>query len=239
MNPNLPSNYATLLAAGTPKEVRVLVYTSSSSFVAYGQDKIVAATINASLMERASTIGNCTAKRLTVTFRNPGEIPRMARLRVQFRLNGGTSATRTSWIEKGIFFVDTRSEGNGIIELTAYDAMLKADQPYVQSGEQDDWPQFDTDIVDAICARIGVELDPRTQAILTRNYQIQYPGFGDGAYTMRDILGFIGQAYAGNWYINDINKLMLVQFGDIPPETNYLVTENNDYITIGGYRILV
>ena len=56
---------------------------------------------------------------------------------------------------------------------------------------------------------------------------------------MRELLQFIGQMYAGNWWINDMDKLMLVGLGDFPAETNYLVTENGDSILIGGYKILV
>ena len=226
------ATYTALLASGAPKEVRAII-----AGVAYGQDKIVSATSKAALFEKAATIGNAVAKELDIVLRNYGEIPRMAQIQMQFRLDDGT--TQSEWLPKGMFFIDTRDEGNGVMSITAYDPMLKADQDFMQSGNQGQWPRTDITVVNQICSRIGVTLDERTAAILTSGYQIEYPGYGDGAYSMRDLLGFIAAMYAGNFWINDMNKLMLVRLGDFPPETNYLVTETGDRILIGGYRILV
>ena len=96
---------------------------------------------------------------------------------------------------------------------------------------------------------MGVSIDSRTMAIMTRNYQINYPGIvledgvpqysTDGAMSMRQVLGYIGAMYGGNWVITDENKLRLIVLGDIPTPTNYLITQNSDIILIGGYRILV
>lgn len=229
---NTSATYNALLAAGAPKEVRVIIAGTT-----YTQAKIVSATTKAALFEKAATVGNAVAKEFDLVLRNYGEIPRMAQIQVQFRLNDGT--TQSEWLPKGTYFIDTRDEGNGVISIVAYDAMLKADQDYATSGSQSGWPKTDLQVVNAICSRIGVTLDSRTAAILTNGYQIQFPGFGDGAYTMRELLQFIASMYAGNFWITDENKLMLVGLGDFPPETNYLVTENGDYILIGGYRILV
>lgn len=226
------ATYEALLAAGAPKEVRCIIAGTT-----YTQAKIVSATIKASLMEQAATIGNATAKELDLVLRNYGSIPRMAQIQVQFRLKQGNTASE--WLPKGTYYIDTRDEGNGVISITAYDPMLKADQSYTTSGSQGGWPKTDLQVVQNICSRIGVSLDSRTTAIMTNGYQIEYPGYGENAYTMRELLQFIASAYAGNFYITDENKLLLVGLGDIPPETNYLVEEHGDYILIGGYRILV
>lgn len=226
------ATYDALLAAGAPKEVRAIIAGTT-----YGQNKIVSATIRASLMEQAATIGNAVAKQLDITLRNYGSIPRMAQIQVQFRLKSGNTASE--WLPKGTYFIDTRDEGNGVISITAYDPMLKADQSYTTNGSQGGWPKTDLQVVQNICSRIGVTLDSRTTAIMTSGYQIQYPGYGEDAYTMRELLQFVASAYAGNFYITDENKLLLVGLGDFPPETNYLVTENGDAILIGGYKILV
>ena len=226
------ATYNALLAAGAPKEVRCIIAGTT-----YTQAQIVSATIKAGLMERAASIGNAVAKELDLVLRNYGSIPRMAQIQVQFRLKQGNTASE--WLPKGTFFIDTRDEGNGVISITAYDPMFKADQSYTTSGSQGGWPKTDLQVVQAICSRIGVTLDSRTTAIMTNGYRIEYPGYGEGAYTMRELLQFIASAYAGNFYITDQNKLLLVGLGDFPPETNYLITENGDAILIGGYKILV
>lgn len=232
--------YDALLVAGARKEVRCIIGDtaySAASRVTYTYTKIVSGTITASLMDRAASIGNASVKQLNLVLRDYSEIPRTAQIRVQFRLKKGNTASE--WLPKGTFFVDTRDEGNGIISITAFDPMLKADRSYTTNGNQSGWPKTDLAVVQAICSRIGVTLDPRTTEVMTNRYQIQYPGYGDGAYTMRELLQFIAAAYAGNFYITDENKLLLVGLGDFPAQTNYLVTELNDCILIGGYRILV
>ena len=225
--------YRQLLAANAPKEVQAII-----AGTVYGQDKIVSANSKAALMDKAATIGNCVAKELTLVLRNPGEIPRMAQIQMRFRLNNGTQ--QSEWIPKGTFFIDTRDEGNGVLSIDAFDPMLKCDQSFTTSGEQGTWPRTDVTVVNQICSRIGVTLDSRTAAIITAGYTIQYPGFGEGAYSMREILGFIGSMYAGNWIITDENKLRLLVLGDMPDDTtNLLITEYGEYIVMGGYRIRV
>lgn len=225
--------YHQLLAANAPKEFRAII-----AGVTYGQDKIVSASSKAALMDKAATIGNCVAKELNLVLRNPGEIPRMAQIQMQFRLNSGTQ--QSEWLPKGTFFIDTRDEGNGVLTIDAFDPMLKCDQSFTTSGEQGTWPRTDITVVNQICSRIGVTLDARTAAIITSGYTIQYPGYGEGAYTMREILGFIGSMYAGNWIITDENKLRLLVLGDMPDDTtNLLITEYGEYIVMGGYRIRV
>lgn len=230
--------YRTLMAEGAPKETEAIISESDGSLpVTYTHENIVSASISAAVESKPATVGNCVAKTLNLVLRNPGEVPRMAKIQMRFRLNNGT--TQSEWIPKGTFFIDTRDEGNGLLTIVAYDAMLKCDQQFMQSGNQGGWPRRDLAVVNDICTRIGVTLDSRTRPLINAQYQIGYPGFGEGAYSIREVLGIIGGMYAGNWIITDQNTLRLLAYGDIPPETHYLVTEYGDAILIGGYRILV
>lgn len=234
------ATYNALLAAGAPKAARAII-----DGVVYGMDKIVSATVKASLMSTAATVGNCVAKELHLVIRDPGNIPRMARIQMQFRLVGTPSS---SWMPKGVYFIDTREEtADGVLSITAYDQMLRLDQPYMKSGNQGGWPKKDWEVLSVIRRALTASydmlpLDSRTAEIISSPglYDVGYPGYGDGAYTMRDVLGFIGSMYGGNWIITDRNELRLVALGDIPPDTtNLLITEDGDYLTIGGYRIIV
>ena len=54
---------------------------------------------------------------------------------------------------------------------------------------------------------------------------------------MREVLGFVGAMYAGNWVTNDYGQLRLLMLGDIPEETTLLIDENGDYIKLGNDRI--
>ena len=234
--------YKALLAAGAPKQPRVTIYNADGSGgVTYYRDNIVSASTRASMLGSDLTVGACIAKELNLVLRNVNAVPRMAMIRVQYRLyDAGPPAQYSEWINKGIYFVDTREEGNGVVTLDCFDPMLKTDQSYTQSGDQGQWPKTDLAVVQEIASRIGVAVDTRTTEIISRHFAIEYPGYGEDAYTCRDVLGFIGTMYGGNWIITDENKLRLIILGDIPANmTNLLITQTGDYILIGGYRILV
>lgn len=225
--------YRALLAAGAPKEVQAII-----AGVVYDQTRIVSATSRAGMLDGDKPIGGCIAKELSLVLRTPGVIPRMAEIQMRYRLNDGTNYSE--WVPKGHFFIDTRDEGNGVLSLDAFDPMLKTEQPFTTDGIQGYWPRTDIDVVETIAARIGVEVDERTTWLMNKSFQVQYPGYGEGAMSCRTILGYIGQAYTGNWIITDENKLRLIVYGDIPSAGNsLLVTEGGDYIVMGGYRIRV
>lgn len=234
--------YKALLAAGAQKEIRALVYRSTNAYNVYGQNKIVSATARASMLDSKLTLGNCIAKELNLVLRDLAgmpTIPRMAKIVMQFRLNDGTQ--QSEWLPKGTYYIDTRDESYaGVLTIDAFDPMLKAEQSFTQPGNQGQWPRTDFTVINQIASRIGVTVDSRTTTIIDKGYPVPYPGYGEGAYTCREILGYIGSMYGGNWIITDENKLRLIVLGDIPPgDTNLLVDQYGDYITIGGYRIIV
>ena len=88
-----------------------------------------------------------------------------------------------------------------------------------------------------IAARMGVAVDSRT--VLDAAFPMQYPVDDKGDMTMREALGRIAVANAGNWTITDEGKLLLVGLNSMPAETHYLITETGRAITFGGVRILV
>lgn len=144
----------------------------------------------------------------------------------------------SEWIQQGVYFVDTRevikSESNvDVLVLHGYDAMLKAEQMFVSSTILGD--SVDIDMVNEIARLMGVAVDERTTALMTMGYTIPLPT----GYTLREVLGYIASMYVGGFIITDVGKLRLVSVLEMPEETNYLINEEYDYITFGGYRILV
>lgn len=252
--------YNTLLAAGAPKEARALIYWATNSYdVYYGYDdlnnpngaQIVSATTRASMLDSSLSIGNCIAKELNLVLRNFAgyhTIPRMAKIVMQYRLNDGTQ--QSEWVPKGTFFIDTRDESYyGLLTINAFDPMLKSEQSFTKPGNQGTWPRLDISVVQTIATAMGVSIDSRTTAIMIKGYPINYPGISledgtpqysqDGAMSMRQILGYIGAMYGGNWVITDENKLRLIVLGDIPKFQALLIDENGNHITMGGYQINV
>ena len=116
--------------------------------------------------------------------------------------------------------------------------MLKSEETWLDSSyDAETWPMPVETAVNDIASRMGVSVDSRT--VLDSNFPVQYPVDDDGDMTMREALGRIAVANAGNWIITDDGELLLVGLNSMPKETNYLVTETGSAITFGGVRILV
>ena len=223
------STYQALLAANAAKEVKAVIAGTT-----YEQDKLVSVKTSVALMQGLA-VGNAVSAQLDLVIHTPGTIPRMAEIDLYVRLNDGT--TQSEWLPKGVYFIDTREYDETADQLTvhAYDAMLKTEQSFTQAGSQGEWPRTDIAVVKEIAYRIGLStsasatdgIDSRTLAIITNGYAVQYPGITledgtpqystDGAYSMREVLGYIGAMYGGNWCISDAGKLRLIAI-KTPPE---------------------
>lgn len=226
--------YMEIAAGEHRKEVR-LSFNGAAPENGYAEDQIISlATIRKLFKEDTPSVGNTVSGEIELEMLQPDEdIPRQAMIRPYVRITDGRRYSE--WIQKGEFFIDTRSTGTGIRRLSihGYDAMLKAEQPYPESRL--DWPARDLDVVREIAAAMGVRIDYRTVLLLQNNYQIQYPA----EYTCREVLGYIAAMYGGNFIINDMGELHLVLLKSIPAETRYLVLRTGEPITFGGVRILV
>lgn len=184
----------------------------------------------------APGIGNCASRQINLEIFPLGTIPRQAQIKVYVRLVLGTQTSE--WLPKGVFFISTRARDKRTdsLTITGYDAMLKAEAVWLTSPASN-WPMPQADAVADIASRMGVEVDSRT--VLSTAYPVGYPVDENGDLTMREVLGYIAVSNAGNWVITDEGKLLLVKYGDVPEETNYLVDEYGDTITFGGDIILV
>lgn len=183
-------------------------------------------------------VGCCTCGEIDIQMLYPSdyEIPTMARLTPYVRVvSNDESIAHSEWLRKGVFFIDSRGvtkndDGIKFLTMHGYDSMLKANDTYPWSSEAS---PNDIQAVNAIAQKIGVSVDPRTTAIINKNYTVVAPI----GYTMIETLSHIAGAYGGNFIINDIGKLQLIRLFDLPVETNYLSTENYEPITFGGDRI--
>lgn len=156
---------------------------------------------------------------------------------VEFEANEDEVLT-SEWLQQGTYFIDTREithndDGLDMLTIHGYDAMLRAEQPYASTSLS--WPAMDINIVREIAGKIGVQVDPRTVALMTSGYTLPLPT----SYSLREILCYIAAKYLGCFIISDIGELRLVSLLEMPAETNYLIDQIGDVITFGGDRIKV
>lgn len=229
----------------------------------YGQEAIVSLRTSGGIFAQPD-IGNCASRQIDLTLRAPAgtipglrnrgieplcaiqssvtprwghrSIPRQAKIQVFTRLTLGDQFAE--WLPKGEFFISTRQRDKltGALSLHGFDAMRRAGDVW-QIDPAASWPMSEREAVEDIARRMGVEVDPRTR--LSGRFPVDYPVDENGDLAMVDVLEGIAVSNAGNWVISDEGKLLLLGYGDLPPETSFLVDEYGDAITFGGVRILV
>lgn len=177
-----------------------------------GEDKLISMKLRAKLFAgNAPSVGNCVAAQLDVQMIKPDTvIPKNARLIPYVRLTDGER--HSGWLKKGTFYIDTRKEtddGNGRKRMTirAYDALLKADQPYPETKLS--WPAKDIDVVTEICEFLGLP-SPGTWVTwyITGRYKVQYPA----QYSCREVLGYIAAMYCTNCVLRTNGELAFVPY---------------------------
>lgn len=205
--------------------------------VSYFRDTTVSVSVSGGMFPKPD-IGYCASRQIDIVVRPQGTIPRQAEIKIYLRLR--LEEQVSEWIQQGVFFISTRKQNkiDGTLTIHGFDAMLKAGEVWLTDDyKYDTWPKSETEAVNDIAARMGVKIDSRTK--LNNKFKVDYPIDENGDMTMTDVLEGIATANGGNWVITNEGKLLLLRYGDIPPETNYLVEEHGDAILIGGVRILV
>lgn len=204
--------------------------------VTYDKSVLVEMETSVAMFSGTPEIGNAVSGQISVKMLVPSAgIPTMARMEPYVRAK---TATQTSeWIQQGVFFIDTREmtkneDGENVLSIHGFDAMLKAEQMY---NGRITGNSTDIQMVNEIAYQLGVTVDARTTAAMTRGYTIPFPS----GYSYREILGYIAAMYVGCFIISDVGELRLVSILELPPETNYLIDQTGAAITFGGDRILV
>lgn len=181
----------------------------------------------------ALSVGNCIAASAEFTVMTTDSIPKSAQVVIIGRLKNGS--TTSEWKEFGTFWINQRHTDDDLITLECFDAMLKANQAYVDDSDPTGrigWPKSMQACVSEIAQRMGVSIDSRTTIKTTSPYVVPYPS----KLTMLQVLGYIGGCHGGNWIITPEGKLRLVPLVSPPAETfdiidydyNRIKTEDGD-----------
>lgn len=198
----------------------------------YTQSNIISVSISGGVFDSPG-IGNVNARQIDMEIIPIGTIPRQAQIQVFARVC--VNNLQSEWIPKGVFFFSTREldKVSGILTVTGYDAMLKAENVWLNEDYiYDNWPMPQDTAVADIAQRMGIEVDSRT--VLSNDFPVEYPVDEDGDLTMREALSFIAVSDAGNWIITDEGKLRLIRFDDLPEVEGVLVTEHGAPIVFAG-----
>lgn len=218
----VPAKWNDILAGDYQVDFKAVI---SGKTYTYGEIK--SARITKSMMDKL-TIGQATSAMLDMVFEPDGAIPTAAEIRCYIRLKDYGDVA-TDWLPFGTFYIDTRStDAYGWMTITAYDAMLKAEQDYIDNSGT--YPMAMSAAVNYICGKMGVELDSRSQIA---PYTVDSP---TEVYTMREVLCGIAAASGGNFVITEEGKLRLIRLAsptnsdDVPVMSCDIL---GDTVTIG------
>lgn len=197
--------YKSILQQPYDVETKLDIYTADGKTLvgSYGEDVLVSGELTGKLFSPPN-VGEAVSWEIDVKMLMPTEtLPRMAMLKPFFRIRYGTDISE--WIQKGVYFIDTRStdKQTGVLTIHGYDSMLKTEQIYCPDGSGT-WPRTMATVVNDICASIGVTLDSRTTISSTYKCQL------DTTLSMREYLAHIAAAHAGMFMISDTGQMRLV-----------------------------
>lgn len=217
---NIPNGWSDALSGLYRMETKVEI-----AGVEYFNEHLDSVYVKAAMFAgNTLSIGGCVAKEIDISLYPQGDIPRMAEMRLFCRPVSQLSAGE--WLLKGVYYIDTRQMDyqSGVLTIHGYDAMLKAEQTFLEELDDTVWPKTMPAVVGEIAMRMGVGLDARS--LLHGTYYVDYPL----EMTMREVLGYIAAAHGGNWIINDAGDLRLIpvfgefDFLDIDKEAQKLDT---------------
>lgn len=183
-------------------------------------------------------VGAAVAGTVNIEMIAPFNVPKRGRICIYSR--AVNESEKSEWIPCGTYYIDTRKQvhddrGFDVLTLDGYDAMLLANVTY-PSDDEHDYPLLDKTMVQFIADNMkidpngsGISVDPRTWELMTAGYEFNLPA----GYSMREALGMIAAAYAGNFIISPTGQLRLVSMFDLPPETRVLCTEDGYKIVFG------
>lgn len=165
--------------------------------VEYLKPDIEYCNIENSLMASTYEIGNVMSCRLSASIRPKStNISRRASVNLWLK-----DEEDTVWKEKGKYFIAIRKTlpNDTRLEIECYDIVRAFEETF-----RAEWPRSMQYIVDAICYKYNIKLDPRT--IINPSYQMKY---GNNR-SARELLQDIASAHAGNFCVTDSGKLRLV-----------------------------
>ncbi len=204
-----------------------VVYEYTIEQTVYTESHVKGTPVIERMLFDSPAIGVCTTGTLDITVYPQGDIPKAARVKVEYKLVAKDGKS-TAWYPLGTFFVSKRKAVGELLNLQCRDSMVKAGRKYLGVTQQEEWPVPSTVAVAEIAASMGVQIDSRT--VLDAELTVDYPE----DLLMSEVLAMIGSMHGGTFIITPENKLRLVPYPN--PETTPVVAEiGKNYSGYTGY----
>jgi len=202
---------------------------------------ITAPVISRSLLSGdALSVGNAIAGQLKFAVMTTDTIPKSAKIVILARVKDDENVSE--WLEFGTFWIDHRTVTDSIIDIEAYDAMKKGNQPYPDDSQTLNWPKTIAVVVTRIAEQMDVEIDSRTVTDVVNNSAIGGLNIitkPTDDMSLLIILQRIGEIIGGNWIITADNELRFVQIISPTDVNGYLLDHASEIVTtLAGNKLL-
>lgn len=221
-------NYTTILADPAHRKE----WQAKINGTVYGEDSLINGSIRQiNQLYGDALIGNACSGQLDLSLRkvNPGDIPRMAKVELEYRLTNST--LQSAWVPKGTFWINTREEDPlmNTVTLHCVDAMMFGEQDFIpKDSDLPTWNDETMRTVANMCVqKINVVFDNPNDIQNTAPYILNAPPVG---YTVRQILSGIAAAHGGNFIITPQNHLRFIPL--IPTDTEVDIQTNVSNFTL-------
>ena len=199
--------------------------------------------ISAPIIERSTgstplEIGNVISASLRVNVMAPGQFAPGAPVTVMARIYD-TQAT-SEWKKFGVYYIDQQPYNpyTRIVEITAYDALKRAEQLYDTSDDSPYfWPAKFVEVVEDAAEILGVGIDPRVRIPEGLEYYVQDPAAKGRS--ILDVLSGIAVCLGGNWVMTEEGLLRLVPLVGVQAENYRIIDAAGNSIVDGDADELV
>ena len=190
---NVSATYNTIISNGGHYEWQII-----NNATTIGKDKILSGSIESAAFDKL-TVGKTCSAQLNLTLRDV-TLDSNYPLEVQFRAVNDTQ--QSSWEDRGYFYIDTikKSPYSSITEVTAFDGMMLLD-----GLTYDSWTSVTTaTVVNWAEIWTYTSLGLTIYDLITNSpvALTNIPNLGKGGTSLRELLGYVGTIYGGNFVIS-------------------------------------
>ena len=209
-----------------------------------GSDRVVDAEITPGLFGQAISTGNTQSAELILKcLPAPGDIPRGARVVAEVALSTDGVTPSTGWAPAGTYYINGRREDrlSGVLTLTCYDRMYAGDGIF-EPGGVGSYPMGLHAAVAQCAAVLGVEMDPRSDALGSDDTLTIPDAPTAETLSVRDVLRLAGICSIGNFVITAENRLRFLALSGISGglvSTSVLACEDGEPLSTEAGELLL
>lgn len=177
----------------------------------------------------------CATLEITAHINAPFQINDQIIVQTAFKTLNGASTSQSLF--QGVFYVDTITDNQYSMRITALDVMMRLAKDYNSALS---YPATVKSMLNEISSKSGVGISSvdifNNASVATKPVKAKDDKGNEAYFTRREVLGYLAGLNGGNAYINNVGQIAF----STPRETNYTISwENVISQTLGGAELTI